>query len=142
MSHSLKRRVTVLATSIMVLLVAGVAFAAWTSTATGNGSASALDHTDTFTGLVTKSAGADLYPGDSADVVVTVTNNQDYPVKVDSISAGTSDVAGDCAAGSVDTASTTLATRSPLVLRRTSPSSPPWTAAPARPAPGRPSPSR
>lgn len=107
MSATLKRRVTALATSIMVLLVAGVAFAAWTSTATGSGSAESLDHVDNFVGIVSTTAAADLYPGDTAELVVTVTNDQDYPVTVDAISAGVSNAAGDCAAESVTTAATT-----------------------------------
>jgi hypothetical protein len=107
MRYATKQRVAVLATMISVLLVAGVAFAAWTSTATGDGSATAFDHTETFEGLVTKTAGSDLYPGASSDVVVTVTNDQDYPVTVDSISAGDSEALTGCAEASVTTVSTT-----------------------------------
>ncbi len=109
MSYAMKRRGTVLAVMISVLLVAGVAFAAWTSTATGDGSATSFDHTDTLTGsIATDTAGSNLYPGESTDVVVTVTNNQEYPVVVNSISAGESNLIGDCAKGSVDSAAQTL----------------------------------
>ena len=107
MRFATKQRVTVLATMISVLLVAGVAFAAWTSTATGSGSASSLTHTDTFTGIVSETPGTGLYPGDTANVVVTITNSQSYPVTVDSIGGGTSDSLTGCAAGSVDTTATT-----------------------------------
>ena len=104
MSHAMKRRVTVLASTISMLLIAGVVFAAWTSTATGSGSAKSLDHEDTFVGIVSQTAGADLYPGETAEVVVTLTNTQDYPVTVNSISAGDSNVEGACDAASVTTA--------------------------------------
>lgn len=109
MSLSMKRRVTVLATTISVLLIAGVVFAAWTSTATGDGSASSFDHVDTLIdSIVTETAGTNLYPGATTDITVTVTNDQDYPVTVASIDAGESNVEGDCAAGSVTTAAQTL----------------------------------
>ena len=56
----MNRKITVIAASIAVLMVAGVAFAAWTSTSSGTGAAHAGSHADlTTTGVVTASAGND-----------------------------------------------------------------------------------
>lgn len=83
MSHSMKRRVTVLATTISVLLIAGVVFAAWTVDADGAGSATAdsivggdIDFTAPLTGL---------YPGHTENVDVEITNNESFPVSVSAI---------------------------------------------------------
>jgi len=84
MSHVMKRRVTVLASMISVLLIASIAFAAWTSTGSGNGSALAgsaqgvtVEGDAVTTGL--------LYPNADGDVVVKVTNPNPYAVTVSAI---------------------------------------------------------
>src|SRR5688500_11826772 len=85
MTHAMKRRVTVLASMISVLLVASVALAAWTATGSGNGSAEAgqADTVDVTTAEVTDL----LYPTGTADVKVTVSNPNPYAVTVTQISA-------------------------------------------------------
>ena len=99
MSVLMKRRVSVLATMISVLLVAGVAFAAWSSNGEGDGQAVATTAIDS---VITPSAdGTSLFPGADHTFVVEIDNDNDYPVRVLTISAGTSDAVNGCAAGSV-----------------------------------------
>lgn len=99
MSYVLKRRVTFLATMISVLLVAGIAFAAWTSNGDGDGQAVSTTAIDSV--ITPATDGADLFPGADKTFTVSIDNDNDYPVKVLTISAGTSDLVGGCAAGSV-----------------------------------------
>ena len=81
------------------LSVAGVAFAAWTSTGLGNGAAKSTDSKNSV--IAAGAFAADLYPGALKSVTVTVSNPNDYPIIVTQISNGSSDVIGTCAAGSV-----------------------------------------
>jgi hypothetical protein len=83
MSNSMKRRVTVLASMISVLLVTSIAFAAWTSNADGAGQAEsgAAQAVTIETATVTTK----LFPTLEGDVGVKVTNPNTYPVKVSSI---------------------------------------------------------
>ena len=100
------KRTTVIGIGVAALMVAGVAFAAWTSTGSGNGSATS--GTSANSAIVTATAGSGLYPGASKSLVVTVDNPNPYPVVVTRINAGTSNAVGPtgsvCIAGSVDTA--------------------------------------
>ena len=83
MTHVMKRRVTVLASMISVLLVTSVAFAAWTANGAGNGYAEAGSHTALTTTAV---AVADkLFPTTSSDVKVTINNGNPYDVAVSAI---------------------------------------------------------
>lgn len=77
-------KVTVVGTSVAALMGAGIAYAAWTSTGHGDGTAASA----TDQGLAV-SAGpvAGLYPTGSQDQTVTVTNNNDYPVTLDSLTS-------------------------------------------------------
>ena len=79
--------------------VAGVAFAAWTSTGLGNSAAKSVDSKNSV--IAAGTFAADLYPGALKSVTVTVSNPNDYPIIVTQISNGSSDVVGTCAAGSV-----------------------------------------
>ena len=99
MSHSLKRRTTFLAAMISVLLVAGVAFAAWTSS--GSGSGQAKSTTSVNSTISNGTAAADLFPGATKSVTVSINNPNDYPVTVKTISAGSSAAVNGCAAGTV-----------------------------------------
>lgn len=84
------------------LLATGVAYAAWSSTGAGAGTARAT--TSVNSTIDGASHLADLYPGAAKTVTVTVSNPNDYPVIVTSISAGSSDAAGAsgaCAAATV-----------------------------------------
>lgn len=94
-----------LATAAAVTGVAGIAFAAWTSTVDGTGSARATT-SDAGTGdldPVTVVAANDLYPGAVKSTFVTITNDNDYPIEVTKIRAGSSRASGACAVDSVRT---------------------------------------
>ena len=81
-------------------LVAGVSFAAWTSNGSGSGTAQSTTSVDSVISAGTSAA--DLYPGAVKSVTISISNPNDYPVKVTSISAGSSGVVNtSCAAGSV-----------------------------------------
>jgi hypothetical protein len=98
------RRLAAIAASVVVLTIAGVAFAAWTSD--GSGSGSATSGTSASSLIASATAGTGLYPGAIKTLTVTVDNPNSYPVVVTKIIAGVSDAVGtpSCPAGSVDTA--------------------------------------
>lgn len=103
-----KRSAVVLGTA-GALVVAGVAYAAWTST--GSGSGSVTSTTSVNSTISAANSGTALYPGGGTDFTVSVTNPNDYPVVVTSISAGSSGlVNGSCAAGTVTSAAVTAPT--------------------------------
>jgi hypothetical protein len=105
------------AAALAVLAGAGVAYAAWTASGTGTAGAKAT----TFQPL-TVSAGATtalLYPGGSADAVVSITNPNPFPVKITQIGQDTtpgkyvsSDQGASCtdASGSTHPTGVTLTT--------------------------------
>ncbi|MGH9008613.1 MAG: hypothetical protein ACRDYF_02065 [Acidimicrobiia bacterium] len=79
---------------------AGVAYAAWTSDA--EGSATAQSTTSIDSTITPEDSTADLYPGATMSVTVTIDNPNDYPVVVNSISAGSSGVVNtNCVAATV-----------------------------------------
>jgi hypothetical protein len=83
---------------------AGVAYAAWSSNASG--SATAQSKTSVNSTIAPGTFGADLYPGADKTVTVTISNPNEYPVLVTSISAGSSSATGTanaCVAGTVTT---------------------------------------
>jgi hypothetical protein len=79
--------------TVAVLFAGGVAFAAWTSTGNDTGSVAAGHQVDL--GVVVGTA-TDLQPTLTKTVTVKVTNNNQYPVAVDSVvfKADASDVSG------------------------------------------------
>ena len=85
-----------------VVVVAGVAYAAWSSSGSGTGSVSST--TAVNSAITPGSSGSVLYPGGGTDFTVTIDNPNDYPVVVTGISAGSSDAVNGCAAGSVTSA--------------------------------------
>jgi hypothetical protein len=94
-----KKIAAALGVAAIAVAGAGVAVASWTSSATGSGSAKSFN---TVTSDITAVAPtADLYPGGTGAASVTIKNNNPYPASVTSISAGTSDASGSCAANSV-----------------------------------------
>ena len=97
-----RKRMAVLGGVLLVFVGAGIAFAAYLSTATGSGTASAATAVNA---TITPGAnGTSLYPGGSGTFTVTINNPNSYPVKVTSISAGSSNATatnGSCAAGTV-----------------------------------------
>ncbi|MGV9364839.1 hypothetical protein [Amycolatopsis sp. NPDC003731] len=84
------------------VVVAGVAYAAWTSTGSGTGSVSST--TSVNSTITPAGSGNALYPGGGTDFTVTVDNPNSYPVVVTGISAGSSNAVNGCAAGTVTSA--------------------------------------
>ncbi|WP_370945577.1 LEA type 2 family protein [Amycolatopsis sp. cg5] len=81
------------------LTVAGVAYAAWSSSGSGTGSVTST--TAKSSTISPSSSGNALYPGATQTFTITVDNPNSYPVKVTSIAAGSSAADGACGAGSV-----------------------------------------
>ena len=108
------KKLSIVLLSATAASAVGVAFAAWTSSGVGIGSAQSVDSVNSV--IAAGTFAADLYPGALKSVTVTVSNPNDYPVVVTQISNGSSATIGTCAAGSVtatglgtDTSSTALA---------------------------------
>jgi len=86
-SRRFGKKFTIIAVVIGVMLVAGVAFAAWTASGTGSGQASSLT---AQTVTVTAATGtADLYPGANGAVYFTLTNNNPYSITFTGATVGT-----------------------------------------------------
>jgi hypothetical protein len=98
--RKISKRTAVVLGAAGVVVVAGVAYAAWTSTGSGSGE---VTSTTSANSTITKTSdGTALYPGGGTDFTVTISNPNSYPVVVNSISAGSSNLtAGGCAAGTV-----------------------------------------
>jgi len=80
-----------------IAFATNVAFAAWTSGGTGSGSAQATSAVALTTTAATTSA--QLFPGGSGDLKITVKNDNGYPVRVTDVvgsSAITSDKGSAC----------------------------------------------
>jgi hypothetical protein len=88
-----RKKIFVAGTAVAGLLASGVAWAAWTADGTGTGSAGATTAEALTTSVAT--ASADLYPGGTGDVKVTINNSNDYAVNVTSISNGTGGITAD-----------------------------------------------
>ncbi len=83
-----------------VLVTAGVAIAAWTSSGAGSAAAKATTAVDSVIAAATSAA--DLFPGAVSSVTVTISNPNPYPVVVNSISAGSAPLVNTlCLAGTV-----------------------------------------
>jgi hypothetical protein len=83
-------------------LAGGYAFAAWTSSGSGTGQAKSTTSIDSV--IAPGTSAADLYPGATGSVTVTVSNPNPYPVLVNSISSGSSALVNtSCTAGTVTT---------------------------------------
>src|SRR5256885_12689953 len=67
-----------------------VAFAAWTADGSGSGSAKSTSSAAVTT--LSASPNAQLYPGGSADLAITVKNTNGYPVRVTQIGNGTGSI--------------------------------------------------
>lgn len=93
------KRTGFVAVSALALTTVGVAVAAWTSSGSGSGAAKSTTSKDSVIAAATSAA--DLYPGAVKTVTVSITNPNDYPVVVKTISAGSSDAVNGCAAATV-----------------------------------------
>ncbi|WP_410586553.1 hypothetical protein [Amycolatopsis sp. lyj-23] len=100
--RNISKRSAVVLGAAGVVLVAGVAYAAWSSSGAGTGSVTST--TSLNSAITPAGSGSALYPGGGTDFTVTVNNPNDYPVVVTSISAGSSDAVNGCAAGTVTSA--------------------------------------
>lgn len=95
----MRKRTAVIAAVAVVAVGGGIAYAAWTSTGSGSGKVgSATSVSSTITPV--DGAGG-LFPGATTSFSVTINNPNGYPVKVTSISTGSSAEVGGCAAGTV-----------------------------------------
>jgi hypothetical protein len=90
--------------ALAAFLVSGIVFAAWVVSGSGSGYAKAQSSQALTTSDASASTTAQLYPGGSGDVLVTVNNPNPFDVKisriagdgaVDSDKAGCTDVGGD-----------------------------------------------
>lgn len=100
------KRILAVGLPLAAVSLTGIAFAAWTSTGSGSGTAQSTTSENSVVSGTTHPA--DLYPGATKSVTVTITNPNDYPILVTSIPAGTSDVVGGCAANTVTTSARAL----------------------------------
>lgn len=76
------KRSSILGTVLVLLLGAGIAFAAWTSTGTGSTTVTASKAKDL---VVSGTTPTGLYPTGSVPVAVTVTNPNEYKVQLSSL---------------------------------------------------------
>lgn len=97
--RKISKRSAVVLGAAGVVVVAGVAYAAWSSSGSGTGSVSSTTSVNSV--ISSSDSGTELYPGATTVFKVKITNPNSYPVVVNSISAGASEAAGDCAAGTV-----------------------------------------
>jgi hypothetical protein len=95
----MRKRTAVIAAVAVLAIGGGVAYAAWSSTGAGSGSVGSTASVNSTISPVNGAGG--LYPGRTVAFSVTIDNPNGYPVKVTSISAGASALAGTCAAGTV-----------------------------------------
>jgi hypothetical protein len=100
--RKISKRSAVVLGAAGAVIVAGVAYAAWTSTGSGAGSVTSTTSLNSV--ISSTGTGTALYPGGTTTFKVQVTNPNAYPVVVNGISAGSSDVIGGCAAGTVTSA--------------------------------------
>src|SRR5207248_8885440 len=77
--RKISKRSAVVLGAAGVVLVAGVAYAAWTSTGAGSGSVTAKTAVDS---VIQPNSGTGLYPGSDTTFTVTIDNKNDYVVKV------------------------------------------------------------
>lgn len=94
------KKITVVGSTVAILFAGGIAFAAWTSTGTGDGTVTAGDDVAM---TVTASSVDALYPGKSVDIDVTVENNDSYKLDLDAITSN--GISVDAAHPGCDTAS-------------------------------------
>lgn len=86
----IRKALAALAITTATVTAAGVAFAAWTATGSGAGSAKSITAKAVTTSSVAGSA--QLYPGGKGDLKVTINNPNPYPVLVTQINNGSGSI--------------------------------------------------
>lgn len=81
------KRIVAIGTPLATVAASGIAFAAWTATGSGTGTATSDSVLNTST-LAAQVHDADLYPGATGSIVVKVHNTEAFPVYVTGIDAG------------------------------------------------------
>jgi hypothetical protein len=97
--RKLGRKAMVVTVILGGLIGGSVALAAWVATGSGNGYAKATSAADLSTVDASGATTAQLYPGVSGDVVITIHNPNPYPVRVTAIDGSgaiTSDQGAAC----------------------------------------------
>jgi hypothetical protein len=79
------KRAAIVGAAVIVMTGTGIAYAAWTASGSGSGYAKATTAQALTTVDATADTVAQLYPGASGDVHVTIHNPNPYPVTVTSI---------------------------------------------------------
>jgi hypothetical protein len=110
-----RKRLIAAATTLLVLGVVGLVYAAWTSNGTGSGYAKAQSGQALTTVDVSASTTATLYPGANGDVLIRVHNPNPYPVRVTDI-AGNGAVTADPGHASCVTTGVTFTDQSGLTF--------------------------
>ncbi|MGH9042582.1 MAG: hypothetical protein ACRDZ3_20400 [Acidimicrobiia bacterium] len=95
--NRIRKSLVVLAITAVTMTVAGAAFAAWVAKGQGNGYTQATTAKDLTT--LAASTSAQLFPGATGDLFITVKNDNPYPVRVTDVEtdgAITSDKGSAC----------------------------------------------
>jgi len=101
----LSRKVAAFGVAAATFTGAAVVYAAWTSNVDGTGTAQSTtsDSGDNDLSAVAVDSVNDLYPGAVKATQVTITNDNDYPIEVLQIHAGSSRAVDSCVADTVRT---------------------------------------
>ena len=94
-----RKKLAVLGVGATACVVVGIAWAAWNVAGTGSGYAKAGSASALTLGDATASTTADLYPGATGSVKVSITNPNSFPVRVTTVSGNgaiTSDKGAAC----------------------------------------------
>jgi hypothetical protein len=103
------------ALTLGVFLAAGIAYAAWTATGGGSGSAKATSAQALTTVDVSASTPATLYPGATGDLQLRISNPNPYPVRVTGVS-GSGTITSNAGAACNASTGVTFANQSGLSL--------------------------
>lgn len=110
------RRIATLTAITGVIVGSGVAYAYWTTSGTGSGTAKAATASPLSTVSAVASTTGLLYPGAIGDLKVTFDNPNPFPVTVKSLSAGTGAVTASGGASTCSTTGVSLLSQSNLSI--------------------------
>lgn len=79
------RKLLIAAVAGAIVATAGIAIAAWTVTGSGSGYAKAASATAITLGDASASTTADLYPGATGTVKISITNPNSFPVRITTV---------------------------------------------------------